>query len=188
MLLSALFITGMLILSISQLARMMILISGHWKGPILRTCEPYAPEEPIFDPIPSILFWAGSLILTISTGLTVFARIEAPIYIIGALLMIIGFWIGQREREGRLRIMEWLPLPAWYKTLKERTTREERRHIAYMWLNLPESTRAHFNDSDMAFAKWVDLMIMSTVQQTVYDPVLEMRSQTYRHWNQRKQL
>lgn len=178
---SVLFIAGMLTLSISQLARMIILLSGRWKGPILRSCEHYAPTESVFDPVPSFLFWLGTLILTMGTGLSLYANVDAPVYLVGAFFMIIGFWIGQREREGRSKISDWMPVPLWYKALKERTTREERRHIAYMWLNLPDGTRAHFNDNDAAFASWVDLMIMSTVQQTVYDPILERSSQVSRY-------
>ncbi len=174
-------IGGLIAFSAAQLARMMILLSGRWKGPILRTCEHYSPTESMFDPLPSIFFWSGTLVLSISTGLSILTSIRAPIYLIGAGLMIIGFWIGQREREGRSRIADWMPVPLWYKALKDRTTREERRHIAYMWLNLPPGTRAYFNDNDSAFASWVDLIVISTVQRTVYDPVME-RSSQFQHY------
>ncbi len=63
----------------------------------------------------------------------------------------------------------FLSLPHWYVELRERTTREERRRIAYMWLCLPRSTRLHYNGSDRNFQIWADQVILATISQTVED-------------------
>ena len=55
--------------------------------------------------------------------------------------------------------MAW---PRWIHELREYTTRDERRRIAYNWLRLPLRTRLHYNSDDRAFMLWADLLVLST--------------------------
>jgi hypothetical protein len=43
-----------------------------------------------------------------------------------------------------------------------RTTRAERRRLAYMWLRLPAKLRLIYNSNDRAFMEWADMVILST--------------------------
>jgi hypothetical protein len=53
--------------------------------------------------------------------------------------------------------------PRWLFELGERTSRLERRRIAYMWLRLPLRLRLIYNSNDRAFLEWADMVILSTL-------------------------
>ena len=52
--------------------------------------------------------------------------------------------------------------PRWYSELNDRTTREERRRLGYMWLRLPISLKMVYDTNDHAFFQWVDLVLVAT--------------------------
>jgi hypothetical protein len=162
---------GLGLFCIVQLLRYVLILSGRWKGPIFRLYQEYAPAESVFDPLPQLLCWSGALVMSVGLILTFVFRVEVPLYLIGIGMLISAFALYQYHPAWRYGSM--LRLPAWDQQLRTMTTREERRHLAYMWLQLPERTRHYLNDHDSAFWQWVELVILSTVQQTTYDPRLE---------------
>jgi hypothetical protein len=172
----AILILAVFCVSAFFLGRLIIILLGWWKAPVLKSLEPYAPVESLFDPLPLLLFWVGMLILNGGLFVSIWFDLRTPLFLIGALLIYLAYFVYQRS-EKMVRSLRILHYPRWYDELRTRTTREERRRIAYMWLRLPDGTRAAFNTNHAAFNQWVDLVILATVQQTVYDPQLEEQAQ-----------
>jgi hypothetical protein len=161
---------------IAQIARLVLLMSGRWKGPILSAWTRYQPEEAQFDPLPALTLWAGLLTTIIGMAAVNASSVEAPLYAIGLLLLALARVL--HSWHGRARMRAALGLPRWMRALEARSTREERRHLGWMWQRLPAATRQHFNEDDRAFAMWTDLVMLTTIQQTVYDPQIEHVMQT----------
>ncbi|RMF78595.1 MAG: hypothetical protein D6737_14255 [Chloroflexi bacterium] len=157
-----LFIIIMLIGSLVVFVRTGLIIMGFYKEPILRGFERYGAEEPLFFPLPTLLFATGTLF--ISSGMLLFPLINWP----GGIAWLFGLpliWLGYFMRERRQLVLDYpqifLSYPRWYYELFERTDRYERRYIAYMWLWLPRKLRLIYNGNTRAFFQWVDLVVMS---------------------------
>lgn len=151
------------LVSLGFLIRLTLILSGRLKGIILRRWELYQPNEIFFDPVSHMSFWGGMALLSIGLLVAAQFRLNTPIYLLGAAGIAFGYWRSSRQGEPD---DEPFPLPLWYAELVRRTTREERRHIAYRWLYLPDGTRRALSDNDAAFRLWADLMIVSTIQYT----------------------
>jgi hypothetical protein len=108
-------------------------------------------------------FWTGMVILSLGLIVTTQLGVDMPVYLVGVAGIIYGYWRSTRLPS---RSRAPFPLPVWHADLVRRTTREERRHIAWRWLFLPDRTRRALSDNDAAFRLWADLMIVSTVQHT----------------------
>lgn len=162
----ALFFT---VLSLIYLGYLVLVAAGLYKEPVLRQFERYAPGDDAYHLLPSILFAIGLVSLF---GGFLFNAVVAPRYPLFAVSLVL--FIAAYAAYTQPRFMAQYPqiflvLPRWYAELRERTTREERRHIAYMWLCLPRSARLHLNGSDHHFQLWADYVILATVTQTVED-------------------
>lgn len=169
-----------------QIARLALLMSGRWKGPIIAGWTRYQPEEARFDPLPALVLWSGLLSTIVGMATVSTSTVEAPLYAIGLVLLMLAYVL--HNWHGRARLRDALALPRWLAALEQRSTREERRHLGWMWQRLPRATRQHLNDDDRAFAVWADLVMLTTIQQTVYDPQIEHRLQSalYYHRSDRE--
>ena len=143
-------------------ARQLFIVFGMHKGPVLKTCEIFGPEEILYYPLPQLLFWPGLLFTSGGILLRQFAPFYAVSGAFGAILIIGGGTAFYAEK--RLRFTKkFSPLvPGWYVRLLRETSRGERRRIAYMWLRLPQRTRLLYNADDDLFFVWVELVIVST--------------------------
>jgi hypothetical protein len=81
----------------------------------------------------------------------------------GLILLALAYFVYYRRDFARRHPEIFLLLPRWCAQLREYTTREERRRIAYYWLNLPLRTQVQFNSNDRAFLIWADMIVMATV-------------------------
>ncbi len=144
------------------LVRLGLVIIGMHKGPLLSLFEKYGDEENHFAPIPRIIGLLGVCTISGSIFFSQFMQIPVVVAYIGVLCMfiyyLIQFWLPEAFRA---ITDEFPPLPVWYHQLRERTGREERRRIAYMWLRLPARTRLLYNSNTRAFEHWADLIIIA---------------------------
>jgi hypothetical protein len=160
------------------LFRTTLILAGLLKGPILKSFEKYGDEENLYFPAVHFVWWLP--VFLASFGLWLFdskipAALRSP-YIpycavmIGAYLMYASYrpLMNFAERHG-----DWFAAyPRWYNELRERTTRAERRRIAYMWLYLPWRARLLYNSNNVAFLVWLDLVLLATVRpETDVEPV-----------------
>lgn len=145
------------------LTRMVLIITGRLKGPIVQMFERYGDDEPFFYPWPQFFMWSGGWLMIAQLLLRFYLGITLPIMWIGFLLLLAAF-IAYRMTD-RAREWEFLHAlhPFWLQDLWERTTRLERRRIAYMWIRLSWKARLYYNSSDQAFLQWADLVIMATL-------------------------
>ena len=152
------------VLSAGLLFRLMLVLSGLHKGPLLALFEKYGDEENHLYPIPRLAFWFGTLCL--SGYIAFYNIIFMPVVVvyIGLVLLLAAylyvFWL---PAEVRYKTGDFPPVPTWYHNLRQRTSRAERRRIAYMWLRLPWRARLTYNSNNRAFFAWADLVIMGTV-------------------------
>jgi hypothetical protein len=157
------------VISAGYLIVILLIAAGLYKDPVLRRFERYAEADDSFHLLPLLLLGMGLFAIF---GGALFSAVVAPRYppmILGVLLLILAYFA--RDYRARMNAYPelFLALPRWYAELRARTTREERRRIAYMWLCLPRSMRLHLNGSDKHFLVWADLVILATVMQTVED-------------------
>jgi hypothetical protein len=157
-----------LISSIYFLRNLMIL-AGWLKSPLLRNFERYGVGDDSYTVMPELLMSFVLLLFSVTALLMEsFFKTALPVVLI-AMVYLVG-WLMLRSRLVARRIpLLFLSLPIWYSDLRERTTREERRRIAYRWLSLPLRTRLAYSANDHAFHLWADLVILGTVTHTVED-------------------
>ncbi|MBZ0305039.1 MAG: hypothetical protein K8I82_03125 [Anaerolineae bacterium] len=145
------------------LSRLVLIITGRLKGPIIQTFERYGDDEPFFYPWPQFLLWSGLWLIIAQLLLAYYMRIRLPTIWIGVILLAVSFVLSRVTPKAR----EWEFLhtlhPFWLQDLWERTSRLERRRIAYMWMRLSWKARLYYNSSDQAFLQWADLIIMATL-------------------------
>jgi len=172
----------MLILTLVSMAFLVVLImiaAGYYKEPVLRCFERYAELDDSFYLLPLLLLGMGTF--TIFGGL-LFSLAVAPRFpavAIGIGILLLAYIAHSHKDIMRAHSQIFLALPRWYVELRERTTREERRRIAYMWLCLPPRMRLHLNGSDYHFLLWADQVILGTVTQTVEDQEAALENRSY---------
>ncbi|MBZ0292655.1 MAG: hypothetical protein K8L99_08860 [Anaerolineae bacterium] len=133
------------------------------KGPVLQTFEKYGDTENIYHPLPSLLFWSGIMIVFISPIIaealvTSTTNIAMP----GFMMILAAYLVVTNPQYVREHPNIFFIYPRWYHELRARTSRYERRRIAYKWLWLPPRLRLIYSSSDRAFSQWADLIIMTT--------------------------
>jgi len=152
-------------ISIFFLIRSALIMFGYLKEPILRTFEEYGPQEKLYLPLLPILAWSSAVALAASLWATRFPNLSFTLSILGVLLLLAA-GLGYNNREWLEKYhFKLLKLPTWYHELRDRTTRYERRRIAYMWLHLPFRARLTYNSSNRLFFIWADFIIMGTVRE-----------------------
>jgi hypothetical protein len=154
----------LLLLSMGLLVREILILSGLLKDPILRGFQKYGDTEAVYRPLPSLLTWAGLLLLALGAIAAPVLGSSLPLALPGGLLLALALW--RRLHAGLVRRFPHILLryPRWYADLRERTSRYERRRLAYLWLTLPWQLRLRYNGSDRAFDHWADLVIMATMR------------------------
>lgn len=150
--------------SIAALFRIGLILIGALKGPILHSFEKYGEEETIYYPLPSMLFWTGTFVVSASVLLSEAMGISLQVTVIALLIFGSAYAAWTNPQIARQYPQIFMVLPRWYYDLRDRTSREERRRLAYMWLWLPRRLRLIYNSSDRAFNHWADLVIMSSMR------------------------
>jgi hypothetical protein len=152
-----------LLVSLAFLMRTALIMTGILKGPILHTFEKYGDMETVYYPLPSLLFWGGIFVITCGFWLAAPLRSWAVLVMPGILLIAGAYYAYTHPELAQQHPQIFMSYPSWYFELRERTTRYERRRIAYMWLGLPYRMRMAFNGNDHAFNQWADLVIIATI-------------------------
>jgi hypothetical protein len=138
-------------------ARAFLMVLGFYKDPILASFEHFG-EERVYSPLYRLIAWSIALLY-----LSLFLYVQAGVLVVGSAILLIPL-ISLRESlrrvlYGNSRLYHAFPI--WYRHLIERTTRTERRRIAYLWLRLPPRTRMHYNISQPAFHHWLDMVLVT---------------------------
>lgn len=146
--------------SLIFLCRSVLIITGYYKEPILRTFEKYGDLETLYYPLPAILVSTGTLIFALDSLLA----IPLPLALPGIGLILLSLLAYAKPEIAARFPYIFMSYPRWYFDLRKDTSRYERRRIAYMWLWLPVRLRWVYNNNDQAFRQWADLVIMSTMR------------------------
>ena len=145
------------------LTRTTLILVGWLKGPILVLFEKYGDDEPFYYPLPGLLISAAVFALLGGLVLAPIWRVWCLPYGPGLLLLLAAYYAHyEAERARNLPAMS-MRYPRWQRELREYTTREERRRIAYRWRELPFRMRLLLSSSDREFFNWADLIVMSTI-------------------------
>jgi hypothetical protein len=145
------------IITFTMTVRTFLIVIGAYKDPVFASFENYGDER-IFSPMFSLVAWAIS-----------FAYMMLFWYINPGLAFSVGLIIGiplvafrdifeamVYEHHQAFRIF-----PLWYHELVINTDREERRRLAYMWLQLPPRTRMIYNTHTVLFLQWVEQVLVT---------------------------
>lgn len=160
---STLIILTVLAISTFYLLRITLMTIGVFKDPILRRFEKYGDIEEFFYPYPELLFWLGIFAIAFSLWLSLLIGVHIPGELIGVILLGTSYLAHRMRDYVRLHPHEMYIYPHWLFELQERSSRLERRRIAYMWLRLPWKTRLAMNSNDRAFLEWADMIILATL-------------------------
>lgn len=173
-----LYLLGTLV-SIGLIIRLVMIAAGFYKEPVLHGFERYAQMDDSYHLLPPLLLAVGLLVLF---GGMLFASTVAnrfsPI-VFALLIFLLAYYAHDKRGTMAQHPNIFLSFPRWYVELRSRTTREERRRIAYMWLSLPKTLRLHYNGSDHHFLLWCDLVILGTITQTVEDQEAKLEYPQY---------
>lgn len=146
---------GLVSISLFMTLRSALVIVGLYKDPVLASFENYG-EERVYSPMVWLVIWMG-----LTAYLALFLVIAAPaVFTVGLVAMLpLSALHKQLEETVKAQSEIFRRFPAWYYQLAERTNREERRRIAYLWLRLPSRTRSLYNARQERFEQWVDLVL-----------------------------
>jgi hypothetical protein len=153
------------VFTVVGLLRSGLIVMGLYKNPILASFEQYGPQEYLPLPLLTLLIWTGGFLIAVGIWVSLYVPVPMPLVTLGIILAAIagGFHYNYAM------VWKWyyrvIRLPRWHHELLERTTRYERRRIAYMWLHLPLRLRLLYNSSDQAFFIWADFVIMGTIRE-----------------------
>ncbi len=149
--------------------RNLLIAMGWLKSPLLRLFERYGVGDDSYTVLPELVLSFALLTFAI-TSVVAEGFFSTPLpAVLLVLLYIFGWGVFRSKQFARRFPALFMALPLWYSELRERTSREERRRIAYRWLSLPRSTRSAYSANDHAFNLWADLVIIGTITHTVED-------------------
>lgn len=143
-----------------MMIRVILIATGVLKGPVFRTSEKYGDKEAYFQLLPQVLFWGGLWFSATGVAVRLVGNLEFfATEIIGTsmILMAIGALVFPDIG------LTYFRLPRWYYELRARTSRYERRRIAYMWRRLPRKLRMTYSSNNRAFEDWADMVILGTM-------------------------
>lgn len=156
----------LLLASLFFLLRLVLIIVGLHKGPVLEMFEKYGDEEPFFFPLPQLVGWFGAAMFAVGLITGEGGRGFNVGTVAGAFVLCLAYVLFSSKERLQSRLSTLPTIPMWLGRLNENTSRYERRRIAYMWLHLPLRTRLLYNASDRFFFLWADLVIMATVRES----------------------
>jgi len=142
------------------LIRIILVIAGFLKGPVLKASHRYGDQETFYEALPQFLFWLGAWTANASILVTAIIPSGFLVLQVFSFILFASALITRAYPNIGLRYFRY---PRWYFELMEETTRYERRRIAYMWLNLPPRLRYIYNANNTAFRQWADMVILSTI-------------------------
>ncbi|MCB9453377.1 MAG: hypothetical protein H6672_18245 [Anaerolineaceae bacterium] len=154
-----------LLLSLFFLIRTTLMFIGLLKGPIITLFEQYGGQEKLFLPLLPLVGWTGGLLIGLGGWAVSSPEAQAALAGLGVVLVLATYLAYQDLPLITEFHVNYLPYPRWYHELLERTTRYERRRIAYMWLRLSWRTRLMYNSNSQVFLIWADFIIMGTVME-----------------------
>ena len=130
---------------------------GYYKEPILSAFQRYG-DEVGFSPLFESCAWGGVLAYLLFIVLVP----SSFLILIGVFCFVLFVMLYWRIKDSILNHPQiFLRFPYWYREIVDRTTREERRKLSYMWLALPLRTRLLYNAQHEEFRKWVELVVLS---------------------------
>lgn len=130
---------------------------GFYKEPILTAFQRYG-DEVVFSPLFESVAW-GCVMAYLLFIVLVPSSFLILIGVFSFAIFVMLYW---RIRDSILNHPSiFLRFPHWYREIVDRTTREERRKLSYMWLALPLRTRLLYNAQHEEFRKWVELVVLS---------------------------
>ncbi|HEX2907900.1 MAG TPA: hypothetical protein VHO69_13610 [Phototrophicaceae bacterium] len=154
-----------ILISFVFLARSTLILIGWIKGPIIRSFEKYGDQEAPYLPLIPLLLWGGVFAMAVGSWGTGYLPLAFPLIALGFIAIIAALLAYENTPRVAHLHNRLIKTPYWYHALRERTTRYERRRIAYAWLRMPWRTRMAFNTNDHSFFIWADFVIMSTVME-----------------------
>jgi hypothetical protein len=137
-------------------------------------------DEPLFYPLSNMFFAVTRIIIWIFLLSGLQKSVYYPIWLLDVRVLILGLLfvlLGYSQTPVLRTMKRYFPkqaakllhflayYPAWYRELFGRTSRYERRRIAYMWLRLSSATRSGFDNHTPSFLQWTDLIIMGAVME-----------------------
>lgn len=147
-------VSGVLLIA---LLRVLLIVLGRYKDPVMASFQVYG-DESRYSPLLSLIFWVYAFI---AYHLILWRSADFVAYV----LVFLGFFLAYFTWVNR----DWVPtyraqlgmMPRWYARLLDRTSRDERRRIGYLWLRLPLRTRLLYSVNDTLFDHWVDLVLLT---------------------------
>ena len=137
--------------------RAFLIVLGVLKDPVLASFEQYGYEA-VYSPILSMILWGGAVM--VYTLLLLAPSSSFYILVLAVACLLMALYPQVREFVYR-KPERFRSYPRWYAALVQRTSREERRRLAYLWLSLPMRTRLLYSVNDHYFDQWVDLVLMT---------------------------
>jgi hypothetical protein len=151
------------LISVFFLARTALVMVGLYKEPIIHVFEQYGPREALYIPVISLFLWGGTFLISFAAWIP--PNFGFACSVVGILMLACAGLAYQNPETVSGIYHRFIHLPRWYHDLRDRTSRYERRRIAYMWLHLPLKLRLTFNSSDYLFNQWADFVILGTVRE-----------------------
>lgn len=140
-----------------------LILLGLYKEPILRRFQRYGDTETFHYGLPWFLLWMACFVGLLDWWLGVVWGSATGLGLLGVLLLAVAYITYRFPSSTGQQEGVFLGYPRWLSELRPRTTRTERRRIAYMWLRLPSRLRMTYNGNDRAFLEWADMVILSTL-------------------------
>jgi hypothetical protein len=141
------------------LVRAIFVQAGKLKGPLLRPYERYGDLPYHYNSLRDLalyaaIFYAG-IVLLVAHYVLLPAGWLLPV-VLFTLAAALAHWLSDD-------LQPLMPKPGWYARFLRQTRDDERRRVAYAWLNITPAMRAHFNGQDEAFFTWVDLVMLAAI-------------------------
>lgn len=138
-------------------SRAFFITIGAIKDPILQSFEVFGEERP-YSPSLWLVIWTAT---TLYLSLFLYFH-PGMVLLFGAIVgMVISAFQAPMYRFRMRHQVLFGTFPEWYHALVQRTDREERRRIAYLWLRLPMRTRWLYNARTEFFWQWVDQVLVT---------------------------
>ncbi|GEM_PF-916990 len=141
------------------LGRLLLILSGMLKDPVLRQLRSYSDTLPSYFFMPALFLWIALFMLFFSMLMMEISDTNFPVFLSSCAPFLLAYLATRFP--GMLIKHGWVLLPAWYRALQSYAARDDQRRVAYMWLSLPPRLRWRFSVNDRAFLQWADLVLLT---------------------------